>query len=222
MANFMTVQKLADGQKNVILKVDGVVDTSDIAATGQIGASGFTTTIGSPNIAFVAGALVPTLGQYLTFSDGTTTFSANTYIIAITDATHIVVSQNAKATNAAAAITITGTVGAVVLLDPALLSDVIDISHTKATILRIDKVVYDVEDLLSVNLFYEATANVAIWHLVGRGKLEFDRKYGGLQSNAGAGATGRIVLTTQGWSASAVLSFSFVIECTKQFVSNVG
>jgi hypothetical protein len=222
MSNFMTVQKLVDGQKNVVIKVDGVVDTSDIAATGQIGASGFTTTIGSPNITFVAGALVPTLGQYVTFSDGTTTFPANTYITAITDATHIVVSNNALATNAAAAITITGTAGVVVLLDPAKLSDVIDISHTKATLLRVDKIIYDVEDLLSVNLSYESTSSPLIWHLVGRGKLEFDRKFGGLQSNAGSGGTGRIVLATQGWSASGVLSFSFLIECTKQFVSNVG
>jgi hypothetical protein len=215
--NVMTVQFLVDGPKNVVVKVDGVVDTSDIAVTGQIGASGFTTTLGSTNIAFVAGALLPTLGQYVTFSDGTTTFSAGTYITAITDATHIVVNQAAKATNVAAAITITGTTGDVVLLDPALLSAVDD-NRTKATKLRIDKInPWDVEDLLSVNLFWNATTPVLIWHLVGRGKMEPDRKFGGLQNNAGAGVDGKILLATQGWSGGAVLSFSFILECTKQF-----
>ena len=217
MSNSITVQTLVDGEKNVVIKVDGVVDTSDIAATGTIGASGFTTTTGSPNITFVAGALVPTLGQYVTFSDGTTTFPAGTYITAITDATHIVVSNNATHTNAAAAVTITGTTGNIVLLDPAKLSPVWD-NYKLATKLRIDKIVYDIEDLLSVNLFWNATADVPIWHLIGRGKVEFDRHYGGgIQNNAGAGVDGKIELATQGWSASAVLTFSFIMECTKQW-----
>ena len=42
----------------------------------------------------------------MTFSDGTASFPANTYIVSITDATHIVVSNNAKKDNAAAAVTI--------------------------------------------------------------------------------------------------------------------
>lgn len=216
MANVITSQVLTDGQKNVTIKVDALIDTSDVAATGQIGASGFTTTIGSKTITFVAGALVPTLGQYLTFSDGTTTFPAGTYITSIISATSITVNNAATATNAAAAITITGTAGAVVLLDPAQLSAVAN-SGQLASKLRIDKVVYDVEDLLAVNLFWEATTNVRIWQLVGRGKIEADKKWGGIQNNAGTGVTGKIVLTTQGWSTSALLSFSMIIECTKQF-----
>lgn len=214
--NVMTIQVLVDGPKNVVIKVDGVVDTSDIAVTGQIGASGFTTTLGSRNIAFVAGALLPTLGQYLTFSDGTTTFSAGTYITAITDATHVVVNQAAKATNVAAAITITGTTGNVVLLDPALLS-VVDAFGTLATKVRIDNIVFDIEDLLAVDLFWNATVPVSIWHMVGRAKIEPHKRYGGIQNNAGTGVDGKILLSTQGWSSSAVLSFTFVMECTKQF-----
>jgi hypothetical protein len=220
MANVITVQTLMDGPKNSIFKVDALIDTSDVAATGQIGASGFTTTIGSKTVTFVAGALVPTLGQYLTFSDGTTTFPANTYITSIISATSITVNNAALATNAAAAITITGTAGAIVLIDPALLSPVSN-PNTLATKVRIDKVIYDVEDLLSVNLFWEATTNVRIWQFVGRGKLELEKRLSGLQNNAGTGITGKIVLTTQGWSASALLSFSFIIETTKQFAPPV-
>lgn len=220
MSNVLTVQTLVDGPKNVVLKIDGVCDTSDMAATGQIGASGFTTTTGSKTITFVAGALVPTLGQYLTFSDGTTTFNSGTYITAINSSTSITVNNAAKATNAAAAITITGTAGNVVLVDPALLSNVQDWGD-QATKLRIDRINFDVEDLLSVNLAWEATTNVSIWHLVGRGKFEPTKKFGGLTNNAGTGITGRILLATQGWSASANLSFSIVLECTKQFPSKV-
>ena len=216
MSNVITTQLLVDGPKNVVIKVDGVVDTSDIAVTGTIGASGFTTTIGSRTVTFVAGALVPTLGQYLTFGDGTTTFLAGTYITAINSATSITVSRAALATNAAAAVTITGTTGNVVLIDPAFLS-LVNSDNLLASRLRIDKINFDVEDLLVVNLLWEATANVSIWHLAGRGKFEPVKRFGGLSTNAGAGATGRILLSTQGWSASAVLSFSMTIELTKQW-----
>ena len=216
MSNVMTVQLLVDGPKNVVVKVDGVVDTSDIAVTGTIGASGFTTTLGLKTVAFVAGALVPTLGQYLTFGDSAATFVAGTYVTSVIDATHITVSTAALKNNAAAAVTITGTTGNVVLLDPALLS-LVNSDNLLATKLRIDKINFDVEDLLVVNLLWEATANVSIWHLAGRGKFEPVKRFGGLSTNAGAGATGRILLSTQGWSASAVLSFSMTIELTKQW-----
>ena len=140
MANTITTQILVDGPKNVVVKIDGFVDTSDLAST--------------------------------------------------------------------------------VLLDPATLS-VVDSNGTKATKLRIDKIVYDIEDQLSCNLSWDATTPVLIWHLLGRNKLEFDKKYGGLQNNGGAGVTGKITMVTQGWSASAILSFSILMECTKQWVPNV-
>jgi hypothetical protein len=136
MANVTSIQTLVDGQKNVVIKVDGYLDTSDVALA--------------------------------------------------------------------------------TLLDPATLSAIDNEGHL-ATKLRIDKIVYDVEDTLAVNLFWDATADVSIWHLAGRGKLEFDRKYGGLQNNAGAGVTGKILYSTQGWAASGLLSYSFTLECTKQW-----
>lgn len=215
MSNVITTQTIIDGHRNVVIKIDGVLDTSDVAATGQIGASGFTTTIGSNVVAFVAGALVPTVGQYLTFSDGTTTFDAGTYVVSITDATHIVVSNVAKATNAAAAITITGTAGAVVIADPAKLSVVDNLNQKYATQLRIDRIIYTVEDSLAVRLLWEATSNVSILNLVKAGHQEL-KKFGGFQNNAGAGKTGKIVLSTEGWG-SGIKEFTITLELVKQY-----
>lgn len=215
MANITTQQLLVDGPRNVVIKLSGIVDTSDVSVTGTIGASGFTTTIGSKTVSFVAGALVPTVGQYLTFSDGTTTFAAGTYVTSIISATSITVSKAALATNAAAAITITGTTGAVVLLDPANLS-AIDHNGTLATRLVIDHIDYNVEPLLTVNLYWEATANTLIQSLVNSGDEIDYKKVGGAWNNAGAGITGKILYTTQGWSASAVLSYTAILHCRKR------
>ncbi len=213
MANALYTQTLVDGPRNLVIKVDGYLDTSDVAATGQIGASGFTTTIGSNVITFVAGALVPTVGQYVTFSDGTTTFNAGTYITTINSATSITVNNVAKATNAAAAITITGTVGAVVLVDPAQLS-AIDQFRSCANV-RIDRLIYTVEEGLAVTLWWEATANTRIIDLFKAGRQEL-HNFGGIVNNAGAGKTGKLLLTTEGWTAGKLLEFTVTIELVKQ------
>lgn len=215
MANVITSQTIIDGHRNVVIKIDGILDTSDVAATGQIGSSGFTTTLGAKTIAFVAGTLVPTLGQYITFSDGTTTFPAGTYITGITDATHITVNNAALATNAAAAITITGTAGAVVIADPALLSVVDSLNQKFATQLRIDRIIYTVEEGLAVRLLWEATANVSIINLVKAGHQELKR-FGGYQNNGGAGKTGKVVLSTEGWG-SGIKEFTLLLEFVKQY-----
>lgn len=213
MANLITTQLLVDGPRNAIVKVVGILDTSDVAATGQIGSGGFTTTIGSKTIAFTAGALTPTLGQYVTFSDGTTTFPAGTYITGITDATHITVNNAALATNVSAAITITGTAGAIVIADPAEMGYMDFQNQHKATQLRVDRIIYTVEEGLDVRLFWEATANTYIIDLVKAGHQEL-WQFGGYQNNAGAGKTGRIVLTTEGWSA--VREFTILLHMIKQ------
>jgi hypothetical protein len=104
-----------------------------------------------------------------------------------------------------------------VILDPATLSDMTDFGQ-KATKLRINKIQYSIEDTLSVNLFWDATAPIRIEELTGRGKLEHF-KFGGLSplpsESGSAGWTGKITATTQGWAASAVLSFSIILECIK-------
>ena len=81
--------------------------------------------------------------------------------------------------------------------------------------MAIKKVTYNVEDTLSVNLFWDATTPVRIEELTGRGKMDF-WKGQPLQNNAGAGITGNITATTQGWATSTILSFSIIIEMIKQ------
>lgn len=215
MANAITTQTLVDGERNVVVKFDGYIDTSDVAATGQIGASGFTTTIGSKTITFVAGALVPTVGQFLTFSDGVTTFVAGTYVTSVVSATSITVNNAALATNVAAAITITGTVGAVVAVDPSQLSDMISRTGTKASQLRIDRILYTVDEGLAVALLWEATTNVRVIDLVKAGHQEL-KKFGGYTNNAGVGKTGRLLISTEGWVATKIYEFTVTLEMVKQ------
>lgn len=215
MANTYAVQTLVDGPRNVVIKVSGILDTSDISVSaGQIGSAGFTTTIGSTIIQFTAGALAPTVGQYLTFGDGTTTFPAGTYVISITDATHIVVNTPALATNAAAAITITGVAGQIVLIDPAFLSGV-DIAGSAPTRLVVDKVYFNIASGLAVNLYWGATADVLMLSLTPGEELEF-KSFGGLWNNAGAGITGRINYSTQGWGVGTTLPFTLILEMRKK------
>ena len=212
MANLVNIQTLIDGPRNVVIKLTGVLDTSEVAATGVIGASGFTTTLGSRTVDFVAGALLPTVGQYVTFGDTAATFVAGTYITSVVSATQVIMSTPALKNNAAAAVTITGTAGAVVALDPTFLSPLGGNSGLPANLI-IDKVSYNVEAGLAVNLYWEATTNQLIDTLVNSGDdLEFE-KFGGLWNNAGTGKTGRIVYNTQGWSG--VLSYNVILECRK-------
>lgn len=212
--NVLTSQILVDGPRNTVVKIVGVLDTSDVAATGTIGASGFTTTTGSNAIAFVAGALLPTLGQYVTFGDSAATFVAGTYITSIIDATHITVNNVALKDNAAAAVTITGTAGVVVIADPAVLSDMVDSTETKATKLRIDKIKFTGSDALLANLYWKATASVAAFSVTENADLCF-KKFGGLQNNAGTGVNGQITLSTAGWGSGTKI-FTLILELVKQ------
>lgn len=113
----------------------------------------------------------------------------------------------------------TSDLGSTVVIDPATAAtvDPSGSAYLKATKFRVDKIIHNIEDGLSVNLFWDATTPVRIEALTGRGKADYT-KFGGLQNNAGAtGFTGKITATTQGWAASSVLSFSVILELTKQF-----
>jgi hypothetical protein len=133
MANSTTIQTLVDGPRNTILKLDGLLDTSDQGST--------------------------------------------------------------------------------IIVDPATLSDY-NINGVKATKLRINKINFDVEDGLDVELFWDASSPVRIGNFVGRGKVDAWR-YGGIVNNA-ASPTGKITLQTQGWSTGAILSYTIVLELVKQ------
>lgn len=97
------------------------------------------------------------------------------------------------------------------ILDPATLKQ----TNPLSTQLRIDKIKYDVEPTLTVAILWDATADVVAYQCTGA--FTFDAtKFGGLQNNAGAGKTGKIQLSTQGWAAAAIISFDITLECTKQ------
>jgi hypothetical protein len=100
------------------------------------------------------------------------------------------------------------------LVNPALLQP-IDANGTLATRLVIDKISYNIEAGLGVNLFWDATADDLIATLVSSGDdLEF-KKFGGVYCPESAGTTGKIQYSTQGWSGGAVLSFNVILEMRK-------
>jgi len=133
MANSTSVQILVDGPRNVVLKLDAILDTSDLTST--------------------------------------------------------------------------------VIVDPSTLSDY-NINGVKATKLRINKINFDVEDGLDVELFWDAATPVRIGNFVGRGKVDAWR-YGGIVNNA-TSPTGKITLATQGWTTGAILSYTILLELVKQ------
>jgi hypothetical protein len=136
MANLVTTQLLVDGPNNVVIRVDGFLDTSDLAAT--------------------------------------------------------------------------------VIIDPALLSVMDSYGNVLATKLRVDKVTPSIEAPLTLYLSWDATAPVRFLSL-NNASEEFEAcDFGGILNNAGAGVTGKITLTTQGWVATAINSFSLIVEMKKQ------
>lgn len=135
MANSVNIQTILDGPRNAVVKVEGILDTSDLATT--------------------------------------------------------------------------------TLVDPALLFGINYTGLVKAAKLRIASITYNVEDLLEVRLAWDATTDVRIEQLTGRGRMCFAH-FGGLVDNSDGGATGKILISTEGWSAGKILSFTVVLELLKQ------
>lgn len=92
----------------------------------------------------------------------------------------------------------------------------IDFSGTlKAADWWIKQITYNVQDLLSVQLLWDATTPLLIQSMEGRGKMEADR-YGGLPNNSGAGKTGAIGIQTVGGTAqSTQLNYTIELELVK-------
>lgn len=104
--------------------------------------------------------------------------------------------------------------GVFTIVDPSTLSD-FDINGVKANRLRINKVTYDVEDLLTVNVLWEgAASNTTFWNFTGRGKVDA-RHYGGIIDNA-TNPTGNIVATFDYEGTGQVLTFTMILELVKQ------
>lgn len=103
----------------------------------------------------------------------------------------------------------TSNLSSTVIVDPATLVPV-------PTQLRIDHIDYSISDQLELRLQWDATTPVDIMPLAGRGRMSF-WNIGGLQNNAGAGKTGKIKLSTDGYT-SGVQIFTLILEMVKQGV----
>jgi hypothetical protein len=101
-----------------------------------------------------------------------------------------------------------------VLIDPALTQGIDNTGKLKANSLRIQRIVYAVEDGLAVNLWWDAATPVRIDDLVKSGNMEY-REFGGLTNNGGVGKTGKILIATQGWASGQILSFSVIMHLLK-------
>lgn len=84
------------------------------------------------------------------------------------------------------------------------------------TDLRIDKITYSISGQLTVQLLWDATADVVAAALTGYGHMKY-KCVGGLTNNAGAGKTGGLLLLTTGW-ASGTQSYTVLIELVKNGV----
>jgi hypothetical protein len=94
------------------------------------------------------------------------------------------------------------------LVDPALLANMDSQNQVKAKHLRLYTLHYIVEDGLEVRLAWDATTPVRIAQLTGRGR-ECYKHFDGLPDPVAAGSTGKVLLSTEGWSG--VKSFTLVV-----------
>jgi hypothetical protein len=101
------------------------------------------------------------------------------------------------------------------LVDPSTLTGMDNTGTIKALDLIIDRVQFSVEDTLEVRLAWDATTPTRIAEFQGRGTEKYER-FGGLYNNSGAGRTGKILISTQGWAAAAILSFTLLLTLKKQ------
>ena len=94
------------------------------------------------------------------------------------------------------------------ILDPA---DFVPVPST----FKIDRLQYAVESGITVQLWWDATSDVYIATLDGTSMIDA-RRFGGFPNNSGAGKTGKIQLSTQGY-ASGTQAATVILECSKVF-----
>jgi hypothetical protein len=86
------------------------------------------------------------------------------------------------------------------------------------TAFRIDTIWYNVEEGLSVRLYWDADADVYIDTFDGSSTADYHKRFGGLTNNAGTGVTGKINLSTEGWASTGVYHFTLVFHLVKMGV----
>ena len=208
MVDAVTTQVTLDGAANYVMKVVGILDTSDVSATGTLGAaSSGVTTLGSATVSFTAGGLAPVTGQLVTG----TGIPAGTYIVSATTTSAVL---SAAATAANTGLTFTLVAGAIVIADPATMCSMLGINGVPPTQFSITRILYTVSDFLQVRLLWDATTPVYIGTFVKAGHQDL-RKSQSLINNAGAGKTGRLLLSTTGYS-TGTLEFTIELEFVKQ------
>lgn len=99
-----------------------------------------------------------------------------------------------------------------VVVDPATLQGMRNNIGQKASNVRILRIWHNVEDGLSLDLFWQADVNTRISGFSGRGSPSYQR-FQGLRNNGGAGSSGRILASSRGWSG--IKSFSLIVEVEK-------
>ena len=109
----------------------------------------------------------------------------------------------------------TSDLASTVFADPAVLTGIDNTGFLKAATFRIVGLTYSIQDGLTVNLYWDATAPVIIDSLNGRGNIPISMEaFGGLTNNAAAaGKTGRIMGSTLGWVG--VKSFTILLQLVK-------
>jgi len=107
----------------------------------------------------------------------------------------------------------------VTILDPALLSPMFPgyPGQPLAITLSILELQYAIVDGLDVELIWDATTPVVAEFLEGRGKLDYKNKHP-LTNNAGAGVTGKILMTTIGGAGITSGGFTILIHTMKNGV----
>lgn len=104
-----------------------------------------------------------------------------------------------------------------IIADPATLSTITTNGTTRATLLRVMDIDANVEDGLTVSLWWDTDGTIGNAKLIedinGRLNMHY-RKIGGLTNNA-TNPTGKIALSTEGWATGIILSYSIILEMVK-------
>ena len=109
----------------------------------------------------------------------------------------------------------TSDISSTTLIDAANLEPMDPILKNLAAGLGVSRIEFDIEDGLIVNLYFEASpTSELIKPLTGRGKFEMHRF--GWQRCLNAGKTGKILISTQGFTAGGTFTFGITLYLRKQ------
>lgn len=102
---------------------------------------------------------------------------------------------------------------ATAVINPANFNSVYQ-NYALSNNVRVDRIEFSINDGITVTLSWDATTPVHCVDLEGRGMMDPGMRYGGFQNNAGAGKTGKLLISTTG--ASGTEAATLVIHGVKQ------